>query len=131
DFDGDGKLDGAGLVRFNGTTVMATCACGLILPDVFVPPIAVSRSADFDGDGLADLVLLNDVTKNPKNVTALTTRLSSQYGMVADQSTEGPVLADINGDGAPDVVTPTTFWLNAGFNGNVVLATAVNYGTGI
>ena len=51
--------------------------------------------------------------------------------MVADQSTEGPVLADINGDGAPDVVTPTTFWLNAGFNGMVMLATAVKYGTGI
>ena len=81
-------------------------------------PISFLATADFNGDGRPDLAFLEPVTQAPTEIGVM---LGNADGIMqsprvypAGDTPASPVLADLNGDGFPDLVLA-----HGGFNGNV------------
>jgi uncharacterized protein (TIGR03437 family) len=133
DFNGDGKHDIAA-VYFGpqdnsapgGVSLLLGTGTGTLQPAVNYPtglgPIA-AVAWDFNGDGKDDLAVLN---YQDSTVTILfgnangTLKTGNTYPAGTDNFPTGIAIADVNGDGIPDLVT-------AGFNG---IATLLGNGDG-
>jgi len=122
DIDGDGRPDLV-LVDYNGSQVMVLqnlCTPGIITTNSFGPRVSFAVGSyprgvavrDLDGDGKPDIVVANwgsnsiSVLRNIRTVGSITTNSFApavQFASGAD--CQDVVIADLDGDGKPDVMT--------------------------
>ena len=123
DFNGDGKLDFAVVDSYSGTSGVALVYLGKG-DGTFQSPATLSvgsgpvglQAMDVNGDGKIDLVVTNEGTygssSDPGSVAVLfgngdgTFQTAVQYA--AGGNPAFSLVADINGDGKPDLITSTT-----------------------
>ena len=137
DFNGDGRPDIVGSYNGSSYALLNTTGTGAMTasfdgPTKLVPAIAYDHLAvgDFNGDGRPDLVGIGTYTSNAiavlLNTTAAgATALSFSTPAVLGSlySLQSPIVADLNGDGKPDLLV-----LNGGSSSNcfVLLNTTPN-----
>lgn len=127
DVDGDGDLDLALAMEFEPKILLVNDGSGRFRDASAQLPRAIHDSedvafADFDGDGDLDLVLVSeDDRKDELYLNDGTGRFDdASERLVSDDVSNALVVLDLNGDGAPDVLT-----------GNIGIDRAfVNDGTG-
>ena len=144
DFNGDGKLD---LVTASSVTpapsglgtgvVMLGNADGTFQAPKIWSTSAISSVAvgDLDGDGKLDIVETNPTPGNG-NVSVLLGKGDGTFQSAANYTVgttpETVAVADLNGDGKPDVIVGNRTSLNISVllnSGNGTLGTAINYAT--
>jgi uncharacterized protein (TIGR03437 family) len=115
DFNGDGKLDLAVTEEFTGkVAVLLNSATGLQLSGTFPSNGAAPGgivAADFNGDGKLDLAVVNAPSDDRATAGNLTVFLGGGNGAFqlartysAGSLPTGVAVADLNGDGKPDLV---------------------------
>ena len=121
--NGDGFVFGKGGGTFKSPQIWSTS------------PISAVALADFDGDGKLDLVETNPNPGNG-NVSVLLGKGDGTFQTAVNYTVgitpEAVAVADLNGDGKPDVVVGNRSSNNISVllnSGNGTLQTAVNYGT--
>ena len=110
DLDGDGALDVA-LPTGAGIGVLRGKPGGTLAPEADYPAATVASvaAADVNGDGILDLV-----GDRPDGFTVLLGRADGTYGPETVHTVAGSVaadfgtVADVTGDGRPDVIEPTS-----------------------
>jgi hypothetical protein len=142
DFNGDGYSDVATLQGITPTpnassvTILLGNGDGSFRPPTSFSTVTMAFSlvtADFNGDGKADLVLTNNTTANTVTVLLGNGDGSFQNGVVYGVEAQpiSVVAADFNGDGKPDIATANdngAVTLLPG-NGDGTFQPALRYGT--
>jgi alpha-tubulin suppressor-like RCC1 family protein len=147
DVDGDGKPDILVCDRYQNQILIYRniATAGILTAGSFAAPVAVAtgsdprhaRMADLDGDGRPDLVVANygdnsvsvlENTSTPGSISFVSSVL-----LVAESGVYDVTLADLDGDGKPDIAAANTaapfisVWRNQGTPGVFAFASKTNF----
>jgi hypothetical protein len=146
DLDGDGKMDlavanasGGTVTVFRNVSTPGSVAFSLA-GRFFIPTAHRIAVADFDGDGKPDLIVTSNSGETVTVLRNASTQGNISFGTQTSFSTQSfpnqVAVADIDGDGKPDILVPITnssnlqVYLNTSTPGSVSVAPAQFFATG-